>query len=238
MPKPAFFTLFLFLLWSTEASSVAAAALEKPRIVIDNGLLSVVLKRVPASEVFRVIAGKENLLIRLDGSLLKVLLTDEFERLPLEEGLIRLIGQLKTDNFLLGYVAEPGGGRRVVSAEILAKGSAGVVEEFGSQTFSSVNDRERPDKDDKTIPKGRRMQIERGLNPGQQRRAERTGKMPASVTRIPEGVRLRMERGEDLGGWQWKVDRALQAQATNGSSGPAEDTKGQSAGGSEAPEKK
>jgi hypothetical protein len=238
MPRITLFTLFMLFFIVAEGLGAGTAALQKPRIVIDNGLLSVALESVPAREVFRAIAQKERLIIRLDEGLLKVPLTDQFERLPLEEGLRRLIRQLQTDNFLLGYVEDLAGGPRVVSAEILAKGSSGVVEQFGGQAAASARGPATVDKGDKTIPRGRKMQIERGLNPGQQKHVERMGKMPGSVTRIPEGVTLRMERGEDLGGWQWKVDRALKAQMADGSQGPAEDAKGQSVEGSEGPEKK
>ena len=236
MLRSALLTIFICL-FVTEGFGAGTSAPEKPRIVSDNGLLSVALKSVPASEVFRALAQKERLVIRLDETLLKVPLTDEFARLPLEEGLRRLIRQLQTDNFLLGYVEEPGGGHRVVSAEILVKGSSGAVKEFGSQTASSARGPSTADKGDKTIPRGRKMQIDRGLNPGQQKYVERTGKMPPHLTQIPEGIQLRMERGEDLGGWQWKVDRAQKAQMAAGAQ-PPEDAKGQSAEGLEGPEKK
>ena len=220
MPKAALITLSMLLFIAAEGLGAGTAALQKPRIVIDNGLLSVALESVPAREVFRAIAQKERLIIRLDESLLKVPLTDGFENLSVEEGLIRLIRQLQTDNFLLGYVEAPGGGRRVVSAEILVKGSSGVVKEFGGQAAASARVPQGQSTDDKTIPKGIKMQMERGLNPGQQKHVERSGKMPRRVTQIPEGIMLRMERGEDLGGWQWKVDRALKAQMAEGSQAP------------------
>lgn len=186
---------------------------KKGEVQVEAGLLSVKLDKAPAGELFQKISEQGKMVVRLDETLLKAPVTEEFDNLPLEEGLRRLIGQLKTDNFVMAYVAEPGGQRRVVSVEILARGSPGVAQQLGSVSARV----EEP----AGVPKGIKKRIERGLNKGGQKQFERTGKMPQNVTKIPLGLLLKKERGEDLGpGSAWKFERALKYSAGEGSGAP------------------
>ena len=171
----------------------------KREIRVEEGLLSVSLDRALAGQVFQTIAQRGKILIQLDETLLKVPLTEEFEQVPLEEGLRRLIGQFQIQNFAMGYVAEPAGGRRLASVEILAPGGQGAVREFGKRAAPGV-----PQEGDE-LSKGQLIQRDRGLKPGAQKHFEKTGELP---TRVPVGIELRKERGDRMpGNWSWKYDQ-------------------------------
>lgn len=197
---------------------------KKPDIRVEGGTLTVNLDKAPAGQVFRTIAQKGKIGVRIDESLLKVPLTDEFEKLPLEQGLRRLISQFQSQNFAMGYVADPAGGRRVVSLEILPPGGQqGTVQEFGKSAVGAEGTK---------MSKGVQIQKERGLNPAQQKKFEQTGSLP---THIPEGIMLRKERGQYMpGGWSWKYDeRSKNFENSKGSSSPQEQEPPSSEQGSE-----
>lgn len=178
-------------------------------IQVEGGVLSVALDQVPAKEVFEAIGQKGKIAILMDKSLFELPVTEEFDNVPLEEGLRRLIAQLQTGNFLISYLAGPGGERQVVKVEILAVGGA-----TGGVELSSSPARDKPDDmEPLEIPKGIQKQITRGLNPAERKVYEQTGKLPRRLTDIPKGFQEKIERGEELApGQRLRLERILRAQ--------------------------
>ena len=179
---------------------VAMGAGEPEAVRVERGLLSVNLDRSPAGQVFQEISEKAKIVIRVDATLVDFPLTEQFEKVSLEEGLQRLSSSFQSQNFAIGYVADPTGGRRVVSLDILVPGGQGKVWEFGTGAAGGGTD-------EQMIPKGLQKKMVRALNPGLKKRFERTG---ALETEIPEGMQLKKERGERMpGAWPWKYDLRL-----------------------------
>jgi len=183
------FLLLPGLIGNVEAQEKAA---QKSAIRVDEEFLSVKLNKAPADRTFRTIADKANIVVRLDETLFQVPLTDEFDKLPLDEGLRRLIGKFQIQNFAMGFLEDQTGRRRVVSVDILAPGS-GIFQEFGKNPAAGPK-----------MGKGVQIQKARTMDPGQRKKYEKTGALPAH---IPEGIQLRKERGDKLpGGWSWKYE--------------------------------
>ena len=195
---------FMLLAWPA-ALVQPIGAQEQPQsrpdwhVRMEAGLLSASLNRVPADEVFGAIAEQGKLVIQLDRTLLTVPLTDRFERLPLEQGLRRLIGLLQSQNFRIDFVGQPGGEPRVERVEILAASGPQEV-----QTFSAA----RADQ----AANGGKGKKDRPLNPGEQRRFEENGGFPG----VPKGLQRKAERGGRMPpGNGWRFERAAQILGTD-----------------------
>jgi len=204
------------------AAGVAAAE-GRLDVRVQDGRLSVDLDRARAGDVLAAIAVAAELTVRLDQSLLGVPLTSRFEAVPLERGLRRLIAQLQTENFRIEYAAAAGA-PRIVRVDILAASGERTVQEFRAGAPPGVASTVRLELDEEgVIPRGIRRQMEQGLTPGEQRRQAKTGRLPGSVTRVPEGLRLKMERGEPMpAGSAWKLERALQLEGAGATDGTRE----------------
>jgi len=175
---------------------------EGREIEVEEGMLSVRLDRVPAGEVFHAIAREGGIAISLHESLAEIPLTAEFKALSLEEGLRRLISQLRTDNFLMSYDEEDGR-PELAGVDILAPGGEGAARGLSDEKVAIAAE-------EKKIPKGVQKQMERGLNPGQKKRYERTGQLPRSAQHVPEGLLRKMERGEPIPpGARIRLERVL-----------------------------
>jgi len=218
--------LLLVLVGSLASRAEAAGQAAKEREVqVDGWLLSVALDQIPVGEVFRIISEKRKIVVLISQSLVDVPVSEEFEKLPLDEGLRRLIAKLPNENFLMVYHTDLSGERHLRRVHILDSSSP-QVQEFPANTL--VENTTAGSKQDlpmlveeesaagseaqvEKIPKGIQKQMERGLTPGQRKQFERTGELPRSVTHVPEGLRRKMERGEPSPpGAQSKVERALQ----------------------------
>ena len=182
----------------------------KLEVQVEEGLVSVSLNEAPAGDVFQTIARKGKIVIRLSNTLLDVPLSEELEGLPLEKGLRRLIARLGNDyNVFKAYgTAGPDRELRLLSLDILARGSPGAVQEFSARKGLGETQAKRIPKGEKRIPKGLQEKMARGLPPGHQKILERTGKLPGEIKEIPEGLLRKLERGEPLPpGIQRKLDR-------------------------------
>lgn len=168
------------------------------QVRVEGGLLSVALDGAPAGEVFGAIADQGKVVIRLDRTLLADPVTDRFDRLPLEQGLRRLIDRLRSRNFRIDFVAGAGGKARVDQVTVLAASGPQEV-----QTFSAATDAEqKPNGDGKK---------DRPLNPGELRRFEKAGGLPG----VPPGLQRKAERGGKIPpGNAWRLERAAQLLGT------------------------
>ncbi len=200
-PKAAALALAL-LLWLV-APGQPIGAEEQPqarhdwRVRVEAGLFSVTLDQAPAGEVLGAVADQGTIVIRLDRTLLAVPLTDRFERLPLEQGLRRLIGQLRSQNFRIDFAAKAGGEPRVERVEILAASGPQEV-----QTFSAAGADRAPNGGKKDRP----------LNPGERGRFEREGGLPG----VPKGLQRKAEQGGGIPpGQAWRLERAAQILGTD-----------------------
>jgi len=219
--------LLLVLVGSLASRAEAAGQAAKEREVqVDGWLLSVALDQIPVGEVFRIISEKRKIVVLISQSLVDVPVSEEFEKLPLDEGLRRLIAKLPNENFLMVYHTDLSGERHLRRVHILDSSSP-QVQEFPANTL--VDNTTTGSKQDlpmlveeelwpagneaqvEKIPKGIQKKMERGLTPGQRKQFERRGELPRSVTHVPEGLRHKMERGEPLPpGAQSKVELGLQ----------------------------
>ncbi|MBI4260977.1 MAG: hypothetical protein HY658_10465 [Actinobacteria bacterium] len=213
MSGTAIAALLLVGLLGTAALAAEEPGTARQEVRIEGGRLSVELERAPAARVFRALAEQGGMLVRLDRSLLEVPLTTRFDDVPLDRGLRRLIRLLQTDNFTIEFL-----GDRVERVEVLAATGPREAEEYRPAAAKAAEGEPAlPPLESGGIPKGVRKQMERGLTPGQQRAYARTGRLPRDAIEVPEGLRLKKERGEPMPpGSAWKLEQALRLQQETG----------------------
>ena len=213
MPSAAIAALLLAGLLGTAALAAEEPGAGRQGVRLEGGRLSVDLERAPAARVFRALAEQGGMLVRLDRSLLDVPLTTRFDDVPLERGLRRLIGLLQTENFTIEFL-----GDRVERIEVLAATGPREAEEYRPAAAKAPEGEPvLPPLESGEIPKGVKKQMARGLSPGEQKVYARTGRLPRSAIEVPEGLRLKQERGEPMpAGAAWKLEQALRLQQETG----------------------
>jgi hypothetical protein len=194
---------FALLTWLVALGQTSGAE-EQPRarhdwqVRVEAGLFSVALDQAPAGEVFSAVADQGKIVLQLDRTLLAVPLTDRFERLSLEQGLRRLIDQLRSQNFRIDFAAGAGGEPRVKRVDIFAASGPGKFQTFSAasadQTLNGVEKKDRP------------------LNQGERARFEKNGGLPG----VPKGLQRKAERkGKIPPGNAWRFERAAQILGTD-----------------------
>lgn len=202
--RPKALTLSVALLTWLVALSQTSGAGEQPRarhdwqVRVEEGQFSVALDQAPAGEVFGAVADQAMIVLRLDQTLLAVPLTDHFERLSLEQGLRRLIDQIRSQNFRIDFAAEAGGEPRIKQVDIFAASGPREVQTFpaasADQALNGVEKKDRP------------------LNQGERARFEKNGGLPG----VPKGLQRNAERkGKIPPGNAWRFERAAQILGTD-----------------------